>query len=208
MPFVRSLCDPMYEQHNLGDSERRRYYSHTITLTETLISELDDDLEAARLHDPALDDFMNSLNATLDEGFLDTEPLLSLPADISGAEYSTEDVTASTPTVESKASKASPISEEQAQLAMKQKIEANSCCEICGYRPKGDPKWFSGSMAKHRKLQHSREPPKLFACPFPSCSSQYKNRPDNLRQHQIEKGHFVGDEPSSGRRPSKRKKLA
>lgn len=86
-----------------------------------------------------------------------------------------------------------------------QKVEADSCCDICGYRPKGHPQWFKGSMAKHKRLQHSTDPPKLYKCPHPNCTSQYKNRPDNLRQHQIEKGHFVGDE-APPRRPSKRKR--
>ena len=86
------------------------------------------------------------------------------------------------------------------------KIESNSCCEICGYRPKGDPRWFGGSMAKHKKLQHATTPPKIYRCPFPGCTSQYKNRPDNLRQHQIEKGHFVDGQGESSRRPTKRKK--
>ncbi|KAI0593398.1 hypothetical protein F4775DRAFT_499134 [Biscogniauxia sp. FL1348] len=87
-----------------------------------------------------------------------------------------------------------------------QKVEANDCCEICGYRPKGDPQWFKGSMAKHKKLQHSTGPPTIYKCPFPGCKSQYKNRQDNLRQHQIEKNHFVGDEAE--RRPHKRKKVS
>ncbi|KAH9904139.1 hypothetical protein F4778DRAFT_83664 [Xylariomycetidae sp. FL2044] len=84
-----------------------------------------------------------------------------------------------------------------------QKVEANDCCDICGYRPKGDPQWFKGSMAKHKKMQHSAGPPIIYKCPFPGCNSQYKNRQDNLRQHQIEKNHFVGDEAV---RPVKRKK--
>ncbi|CAJ2513505.1 Uu.00g016240.m01.CDS01 [Anthostomella pinea] len=86
------------------------------------------------------------------------------------------------------------------------KIEANDCCELCGYRPKGDPQWFKGSMAKHKKMQHSTNPPVIYRCPYPGCNSQYKNRQDNLRQHQIEKNHFVGDEAT--RRPSKRKKVS
>ncbi|OHW91377.1 hypothetical protein CSPAE12_10059 [Colletotrichum incanum] len=87
-----------------------------------------------------------------------------------------------------------------------QKIEvkASDCCEICGYQPKGDPQWFKGSMAKHKKLQHSTAPPKIYRCPYPGCTSQYKNRPDNLKQHQQDKGHFVDGETE--RRPSKRKK--
>lgn len=74
------------------------------------------------------------------------------------------------------------------------KAEANDCCDICGYRPKGDPQWFKGSMAKHKKLQHSTEPPRIYRCQYPGCTSAYKNRPDNLRQHQLEKGHFVEGE--------------
>ncbi|KAI0421038.1 hypothetical protein F5X98DRAFT_371055 [Xylaria grammica] len=83
-----------------------------------------------------------------------------------------------------------------------QKVEADERCEICGYRPKGDPQWFKGSMAKHKKMQHSTNPPIIYKCPYPGCSSEYKNRRDNLRQHQIEKNHFVGDE----QRPPKRKR--
>ncbi|KAI0009504.1 hypothetical protein F4779DRAFT_367634 [Xylariaceae sp. FL0662B] len=86
------------------------------------------------------------------------------------------------------------------------KVEADDCCDVCNYRPKGDPQWFKGSMAKHKKMQHSAGPPVIYKCPFPGCRSQYKNRQDNLRQHQIEKNHFVGDE--AGRRPSKRKKVS
>ncbi|KAK8060403.1 hypothetical protein PG996_010333 [Apiospora saccharicola] len=91
--------------------------------------------------------------------------------------------------------------------AQQQKVEANSCCEICGYRPKGDPQWFKGSMAKHKKLQHSTDPPRIYKCSYPGCTSAYKNRPDNLRQHQIEKGHFVEGVDSAGR-PAKRKKTS
>ncbi|KAI1179435.1 hypothetical protein F4777DRAFT_476575 [Nemania sp. FL0916] len=82
------------------------------------------------------------------------------------------------------------------------KVEASERCEICGYRPKGDPQWFKGSMAKHKKMQHSTNPPVIYKCPYPGCNSEYKNRKDNLRQHQIEKNHFVGDEE----RPQKRKR--
>ncbi|KAK2592428.1 hypothetical protein QQS21_009880 [Conoideocrella luteorostrata] len=85
------------------------------------------------------------------------------------------------------------------------KVEGDMCCDICGYRPKGDPKWFHGSMAKHKKLQHSINPPKVYACPFPGCNSRYQKRADNLRQHQIEKGHFVNRQDGSAR-SRKRKK--
>lgn len=95
----------------------------------------------------------------------------------------------------------------EAAASTTQKVEANSSCEICGYRPRGDPQWFKGSMAKHKKLQHSTEPPRIYRCPFTGCNSAYKNRPDNLRQHQIEKGHFINGVDEKGRRPQKRKKM-
>jgi hypothetical protein len=85
-------------------------------------------------------------------------------------------------------------------------VEADMSCDQCGYRPKGDPKWFGGSMAKHKKLQHATSPPKIYRCPYPGCTSQYKNRPDNLRQHQLDKGHFVDGQDEESRRPSKRKR--
>lgn len=87
------------------------------------------------------------------------------------------------------------------------KVESVSCCEICGYRPEGDPRWFPGSMAKHKKLQHATSPPKIYHCRYPGCTSKYTNRPDNLRQHQIKKGHFVDGEEDTQDRPSKRKKM-
>ncbi|KAI6782105.1 uncharacterized protein J7T54_002342 [Emericellopsis cladophorae] len=87
------------------------------------------------------------------------------------------------------------------------KSESNSICEECGYRPEGNPKWFQGSMAKHKKLMHGKSEPVVYQCPFPGCTSRYTNRPDNLRQHQIKKQHFVGGEGDIQRRPSKRKKM-
>lgn len=102
----------------------------------------------------------------------------------------------------------SPNRSAEEQKFQQQRLEADACCEICGYRPKGDPRWFHGSMAKHRKLQHSKQPPKIYRCNYPGCSSAFKNRPDNLRQHQIEKGHFVEGEEGPSKRPSKRKRVS
>lgn len=89
-------------------------------------------------------------------------------------------------------------------------------CYLCDYRPDGNPRWFKGSMAKHMKVKHSDEPDKIYPCKFPGCKSKYKNRPDNLRQHMIEKGHWVEGEggwnnsrsgsTKSERRPSKKRK--
>ncbi|KJZ79791.1 hypothetical protein HIM_00505 [Hirsutella minnesotensis 3608] len=87
------------------------------------------------------------------------------------------------------------------------KILSSSCCEICGYRPSGDPQWFAGSMARHKKRQHGEGPPTIYKCPFPGCASQFKSRRDNLKQHQLDKGHFVDPDDATSRTPSKRKKL-
>lgn len=135
----------------------------------------------------------------------DTAPAAAATTDISSS--ATSSTKSSTHTPSSPSSSASP-SASRTQQQQQQKLEADACCEICSYRPKGDPRWFHGSMAKHRKLQHSTEPPKIYKCSFPGCASAFKNRPDNLRQHQIEKGHFVEGEEMASRRPSKRKKIS
>ncbi|KHN95997.1 uncharacterized protein MAM_06102 [Metarhizium album ARSEF 1941] len=85
------------------------------------------------------------------------------------------------------------------------KENSDMCCEICGYRPRGNPQWFRGSMAKHKKLMHAKTPPKIYPCPFPGCKSQYKNRYDNLQQHQNEKGHFVAGQESSAKSRKRRR---
>lgn len=112
----------------------------------------------------------------------------------------------SSPTAPSKNALRTPVS--SASPPQQPPETADACCELCGYRPKGDPRWFHGSMAKHKKTQHSAEPPKIYKCPYPDCISAYKNRPDNLRQHQIEKNHFVEGHDATSRRPSKRKKIS
>lgn len=135
------------------------------------------------------------------QDFQSTQPPLSAPAACASSSSSSSPIASSTSSPSESAPTAASSSSSLART------EANNCCDICGYRPKGDPQWFKGSMAKHKKLQHSAAPPKIYKCQYPGCSSQYKNRPDNLRQHQIEKRHFVDGEDQR-RRPSKRKKLS
>ncbi|KLU81463.1 hypothetical protein MAPG_00552 [Magnaporthiopsis poae ATCC 64411] len=131
-----------------------------------------------------------------------TQPSLSAPATSASSSSSS-----SSPTMSSTSSPSESAPTASSSSSSLARTEAHDCCDICGYRPKGDPQWFKGSMAKHKKLQHSAAPPKIYKCQFPGCSSQYKNRPDNLRQHQIEKRHFVDGEEQR-RRPNKRKKLS
>jgi hypothetical protein len=128
-----------------------------------------------------------------------------------GVELDAEIVPASVLTTSGAVSRPSPAGSQQAASAAADassgsKIESNTTCSLCGYRPKGDPRWFGGSMAKHMKLQHATTPPKIYRCPYPGCTSQFQKRPDNLRQHQIEKGHFMDGQSESSTRVSKRKK--
>lgn len=219
---VRRLCDQLYERHDVGTSRRNAYHGLGIALIESLVPEFDSSTgKAAELPLDDTDALFSELSAdvgntaaslahpqpaalhTLDGGV--NEAQLPTPtATVGGSPPGTQ--TTSPPAEAAQQPGAGRASE--TQQAAGQKVEAASCCEICGYRPKGDPQWFKGSMAKHKKLQHSTEPPKIYKCPYPGCTSQYKNRPDNLRQHQIEKNHWVHGEESAPRRPSKRKKVA
>ncbi|KAL8409300.1 hypothetical protein RB594_007658 [Gaeumannomyces avenae] len=141
-------------------------------------------------------------DSTTGQDFQATQPPRSGPAACASSSSSSSSRTTSP---SSSSSESAPTAASSSSSLAR--TEANDCCDICGYRPKGDPQWFKGSMAKHKKLQHSAAPPKIYKCQYPGCSSQYKNRPDNLRQHQIEKRHFVDGEDER-RRPSKRKKLS
>ncbi|KAK4241958.1 hypothetical protein C8A03DRAFT_11827 [Achaetomium macrosporum] len=222
--MVRRLCDKIYEQDGMGPSRRDDYHKLGISLIENLIPEFDNSGGKATNVIPLddIDAFFNDLSSEKSDTAV-TCANSQLP-DIQMFNYDTNQAQLPTPTATSRESR-SPSSTQvgsppagQAQQAAPaetteqhhpgQKVEADSCCEICGYRPKGDPQWFKGSMAKHKKLQHSTEPPKIYKCPYPGCTSQYKNRQDNLRQHQIEKNHFVQGEEITPRRPSKRKKVA
>ncbi|ROW09390.1 hypothetical protein VMCG_02621 [Cytospora schulzeri] len=238
VPLVRSLCDPIYElDGNPGAPRRQEYYSLGIALSEEIIAELNkeagdvamdadaisedetdhDDLFASLLTPPLTDDLVDMdmemqpllglglggnepCQRTFDRPIHNSSPSNSNANATTGSEHSPTDFGSSS----NHATQTPSSSESPSQ----QKIEADAGCELCGYRPKGDPRWFHGSMAKHKKLQHSTEPPKIYRCSYPGCNSAYKNRPDNLRQHQLEKNHFVEGQDGTSRRPSKRRKMA
>lgn len=123
---------------------------------------------------------------------------LSRSSSSASSDYTTKSQTLSLATT------ASP----QQQSEQQQKTEAEAGCELCDYKPKGSPQWFRGSMAKHMKIKHSTEPPVIYRCPFPGCNSAFRSRPDNLKQHQYEKNHFVDGEERVSKRPSKRKRVS
>ncbi|KAL2021327.1 hypothetical protein VTK56DRAFT_7298 [Thermocarpiscus australiensis] len=209
---VRSMCDQIYEQHDVGTSRRDVYHGLGIALIESLIPEFD--IPTGRAANPPLegiDALFNDLNS--DAGNATEVDLRPVDLHMFDRDANRAQPPAATSTPEGTPSSAQTgsLASEHArqsgsgesskqQQPTGQKVEADSCCEICGYRPKGDPQWFKGSMAKHKKLQHSTEPPKIYKCPYPGCTSQYRNRPDNLRQHQIEKNHWVGERPNKRRR--------
>ncbi|KAK4174024.1 hypothetical protein QBC36DRAFT_313333 [Triangularia setosa] len=179
VPQTRKLCDDIYRLHDpqMGISRRNDYYKLGIAYIERLLPDLDN--FSAPSSRPSSPDAMDDyLN-------LSSSPVPTKP------------------TPRSRSISPQPPDDSDQQIA----VEADSKCDECGYRPKGHPKWFKGSMAKHKRLKHSREPPKIYQCPYPGCTSQYKNRPDNLRQHQIEKRHFLEGEEVLMKRPSKRKRV-
>ena len=234
VPQVREMSEPIYQQHDAGASRRNDYHCLGVTLVETIMAEFDSLSPDNSVHqileddlDDNFDEYFNKLSpdcvAEIGSEFdhlLGTTSQGNLAELASGLQVpvfmttppesgtsSGQSPISSPATLDENQRQSSHSSEPTTEQSNAQKLEANSCCEICGYRPKGDPQWFKGSMAKHKKLQHSAAPPKIFKCPYPGCSSQYKNRPDNLRQHQIEKNHWVQGEEGTQRRPSKRKKL-
>ncbi|KAJ4994646.1 hypothetical protein K4K48_012324 [Colletotrichum sp. SAR 10_66] len=235
VPEVRERFGALYSQPIPGYATRSEYHAHGIELMRSIICGLCEKQASTRpVHDSSqaatdgnLDEFIRNMTNDLDGSLGD----FMVPDDfgIPNVQVSMDAATLSDPltafydsgedpaldilqpltTIGNKTADNSPGSAQTAKASSSSKgeVQANDCCEICGYRPKGDPQWFKGSMAKHKKLQHSAAPPKIYRCPYPGCTSQYKNRPDNLKQHQQDKGHFVeGD--TSVRRPSKRKKTS
>ncbi|KAF5027473.1 hypothetical protein F66182_434 [Fusarium sp. NRRL 66182] len=222
--YIRETLDRLYFASAPGGNFRWTYYRHSIKLIETAIDGsrsrnaqlVRDNNEAPGNTGFDVDAFFKdieqtsfSINAdvpyateklanfsvlpdTIDPCALNPQPLPT-PADTSsvlGQSTAANSPPSPTPAAASSSSVA--------------KVKSDMHCELCGYRPEGDPRWFSGSMAKHRKLQHAKEPT-IYRCPYPGCTSQYKNRPDNLRQHQIDKGHFI-DGQDVGKRKNKRKR--
>lgn len=238
VPLVRSLCDPIYELDSSPEAPRRQhYYNLSMALSEALIVELDAaPPEAGELPELATDDdalfdcIFGSLTPSLTDDFIvdmdmdiETQPLLNAEQEGTSGAADARRPTCSVTPPEDKTAPSNTASPPGSGFAVKNALQtpisptsppaqkqelADACCELCGYRPKGDPKWFHGSMAKHKKTQHAMGPPKIYSCPYPGCKSAYKNRPDNLRQHQIEKNHFVDGHDGTSRRPSKRKKMA
>jgi hypothetical protein len=237
VPTVRQLCDQIYEQHDLGTSRRDTYHELGISLVEGIVAALDKPRDDVIDTVSDLDEFIKKLNeeygnatstaltglefdVTIDPASLcglaeslTVPTVIMTPPEATRPQTSVSQNNGLVSNPESgelcRVGDVGPLPSQSTQQGGETcKVEANAYCEVCGYRPKGDPQWFKGSMAKHKKLQHSSKPPRIYKCPFPGCSSQYKNRPDNLRQHQIEKNHWVAGDEKTVRRPSKRKKVS
>ncbi|KAK3324134.1 hypothetical protein B0T19DRAFT_222706 [Cercophora scortea] len=235
---VKRLCDLIYEQHDReGTSRRGVYHDLGISLIQNIIPEFDtltgtfsgdlpqehedlDELFFNKMADADGDnasndpfaDIKSPFNLLSPPSFSSTSIGLQVPTVITTPPEPSRSVSQTSSPANPDQNGQQPATAEgsnQDQSPSQQAEVPYSRCDLCDYQPKGDPQWFKGSMSKHKKLQHSQDPPKIYECPFPGCSSRYKNRPDNLRQHQIEKGHWVsGEESVAPRRPSKRKKVA
>lgn len=219
IPEIQRFCDELYATIMPGLSSRLVYYNAGISLVSDVFSGLAGNCEALRQGNTELSDvLMEELVPKLSEteimplDALDFGDILTYDSpDMSDASLGADappdpDSSLKPAPVESRVPDPVP-SENTAQLSASSslKVAAKESCSLCGFRPKGHPKWFRGTMAKHMKNQHSAEPDKIFKCTFPGCKSEYRNRPDNLRQHQIEKGHMM--EGDTARRPSKRKRV-
>ncbi|CAK7234689.1 hypothetical protein SEUCBS140593_009027 [Sporothrix eucalyptigena] len=184
VPQTKLLCDPIYAAHENDAPPRLVYYEASIALLRRIFD------TSENVH---LSQGMTVGSSVLDDSLLSDNLLTTLVAE------TTKD-DAIEPSVDDPAAPTTEETPDADDSPKKVEVEAEDSCELCGYRPKGDPKWFRGSMAKHRLTKHSAEV--IYKCPFPGCTSQYRNRPDNLRQHQLEKNHFVGDE-ATAKKPRK-----
>jgi len=249
VPRVRKLCDQVYEKHE-GVSQRDKYHALGIDLIEKLIHDFDTSSSKLKLSD-ALD--IEFLEDATPETIVQATPSSKLSTSSpKGPRSPNFSVQLPTPTATSintpsnssstgdaerpQQQQATPAAQSPSQLGtqgsqrqprttgqQKEVVEADLCCKICGYRPKGDPQWFKGSMSKHMRTQHRKET-EYFYCNFPGCTSKFRNRADNLRKHKMEKNHWCEEDlvPATGaasssssgqtaggsRRPSKRKKIA
>ncbi len=191
----------MYNSHIDASPQRSTYYDGSISLMRTIFD------SSENVH---LAQGMAVSASMLDSSLLADDLLSAIIADSSAVvagsrERQKDDASIEEEPSEPKAPAVAKQKDDQQASTTQDKVEVESddCCELCGYRPKGHPKWFRGSMAKHKQTKHSAEV--IYKCPFPGCNSQYRNRADNLRQHQLEKNHFVGDE-ATGKKAKKQKR--
>jgi uncharacterized C2H2 Zn-finger protein len=219
----------MYQHHGSDDSQRKDYHDLGVSLIEDALAQLDGSTHRQPgvngVGDINLDDFMQGLTPESELQYptlMDLDPItgtLEQPVSIGmpgandgnvtqGQEdkpltddspVEPEDIIAPPTVLLKNEPQQGPGPQEQQETT-----SADSCCHLCGYRPKGEPRWFKGSMAKHMKNKHAATT-ETYKCPFPGCNSQYTNRKDNLRQHQIDKGHFVEGEEPAVKRLKKRK---
>ncbi|CAK7266934.1 hypothetical protein SEPCBS57363_002341 [Sporothrix epigloea] len=201
VPQTKLLCDPIYAAHEADAPPRPVYHEASISLLRRCFD------TSENIHLPQ---GMRVGSSVLDDSLLSDKLVTTVVADATAAAKDVEMDLASTPEDgtpaldDASASEKMPDGTDMDDASGKKvEVEADDCCELCGYRPKGDPKWFRGSMAKHQLTKHSAEV--IYKCPFPNCKSQYRNRPDNLRQHQLEKNHFVGEDAATAKAKKPRK---
>lgn len=234
VPDVRRHCDLMYDHDDSGNKNRTMYQALAVLLLENMMApgnledKADDPLEFITGLTPDYQPAQTTSFPSFDQA--SALSMGGMDLDLSGSDMENHTlqipkVTTTPPdslnshglptttseylhnqeqTIQPEQQQEQPADESQGALP----VEAETGCDECGYKPKGDPKWFKSSLAKHRKKQHSELPPTWHKCNFPGCTSQFKNREDNLKQHKTEKGHWLDAEEDARRRPSKRKKVA
>lgn len=204
----------MYEQHDVGPSQRDAYHGLGIALIEKLFPEFDN-AYAKPAVEPLndMDMFFNDMSFEVGDAVMACTEGLQMASselfdfDLTQAQLSTPPATTSgTPSSSTQAANVPTAPEVPEKKAAPDSEGDYTICRHCGYKPSGHPQWFKGSMNKHMRLQHNGGPPTIYACPFPGCKSKYKNRADNLRQHQQEKNHWVEGDVITPRRPSKKRK--
>lgn len=73
-------------------------------------------------------------------------------------------------------------------------------CEMCAYRPKGNPKWFTRNLKRHKDSVHG-DRDQTYYCNFPGCcQTSGFNRADNLRSHKLRENHFLQCESRAPRK--------
>lgn len=227
---VREQMEPLYLKFAAGRNLRATYYRHGIELMKTIMAPPLPMADVQQMQNNGLPDnmmqypfdqdleFFNDSTAPESFDFDDSIPFepeqpleypnLSDAIDVGTLNLQPLPTPAPTSSVQATpaATNSPPMPAPAETSTSTAKIKSDVGCTLCSYTPKGDPRWFNCSLSKHMRLQHSTKPPTIYRCQYPGCTSQYKNRPDNLRQHQIEKGHFT-DGQDAGKRSNKRRKV-
>jgi hypothetical protein len=83
----------------------------------------------------------------------------------------------------------SPSSSASSNTLSESSESENICCSICGFRPKGERKWYKRTMKRHIRHRHNPGYKEAHVCGYEGCERSF-TRVDNLTQHQQNKRHL------------------